>query len=86
MSLLDKLRAEHEAIGPKVDAADAKLAVARATKEEATTAYEKAKVKVRKLSAVRDPLREEQMQLANAIGNLDPDVPDPQTITKGGDS
>ena len=85
MPLLETLRAEYEAIGPKVAAADKKLAVARAAKEKATDAYEKAKAKVRKLSAVRDPLRIEQMQLAHAIGDVDPDTPDNQTISNGGE-
>jgi len=86
MSLLDTLKSELEAIGPKVDAADAKILPAIAEKNVAAEALDKARAKVRKLKDARDPLRIEQMQLQNAVGNLDPDTPDSQTITKGGGS
>ncbi len=86
MSLLDTLKSELKAIGPKVEAADAKILPAIAEKNEKAASLDKAKARVRKLKAVRDPLRIEQMQLQSAIGNLDPDVPDPQTITRGGGS
>ena len=84
--MLEQLKADLKALDPKVEAADAKILPALAEKNAAGEALEKAKAKVRKLKAVRDPLRAEQMQLQSAIGNLDPDVPDPQTITRGGGS
>lgn len=86
MSLLEKLRVDLEAIGPKVDAADAKILPALEEKEAASLALLKAKTKVRKLKAVRDPLRAEQMELQSAVGNLDPDTPESQTITNEGES
>lgn len=85
MPLLETLRAEYEAIGPKVAAADAKIEAALAGKEQAVATYEKAKTKVRKLLEVRDPLRIEQMQLEHAIGDVDGSPPG-QTITNGGGS
>lgn len=75
MPLLETLRAEHEEIGPKVAAADEEILAALAIKDEAVAAYEEAKTAVRKLKAVRDPLRVEQMQLETAIGNVDGSPP-----------
>ena len=85
MPILDTLRKEYEEIGPKVVVGDAEIEAALAVKREAAAALEDAKVAVRDLKKVRDPLRVEQMQLANAIGNVDPDVPDPTTISNGGE-
>ena len=84
MPLLEMLREEYDKLGPQVAAADEKILDALAVKEEAAVVYEEAKAAVRVLKRVRDPLRVEQMQLANAIGNVDPDTPDSQTITNGG--
>ncbi len=83
MESLDVLRTELEAIGPKVTTADDKILVALAEKVKASAALEKAKAKVRKLKATRDPLRVEQMQLQSVIGNLD--GPPSQTISNGGE-
>jgi hypothetical protein len=85
MPILDTLRKEYEEIGPKVVVADAEILAALAVKQEAAAALEDAKAAVRDLKKVRDPLRVEQMQLANAIGNVDPDVPGPITISNGGE-
>lgn len=84
MPLLDTLRAELEEVGPKVVVADAEILAALAVKQEASVALEEAKDAVRELKAVRDPLRIEQMQLANAIGDVDSDTPDSQTVTNNG--
>ena len=82
MPLLDTLQKELKAIGPKVDADDKKIAEALKVKVAATAAYNKAKIKVRNLKAVRDPLRVEQMQLQNAVGNIS--GPPTQTLSNGG--
>ena len=84
MESLDVLRTELEAIGPKVVAADEKILVALDEKMEASAALEKAKAKVRKLKTVRDPLREEQMILQRVVGDIDPDTPPSQTVTRSG--
>ena len=83
MPLLETLEQELKAIGPKVVAADKKITEALAEKNKAGAALEKAKVKVRKLKAVRDPLRVEQMQLQSAVGNVDGGPP-AQTLSNGG--
>ena len=82
MESLDVLRTELKAIGPKVDAADKKILTALEIHTEATLAYEKSKVAVRKLKAIRDPLREDQMLLQRIVGDIDPDTPPSQTITR----
>ena len=82
MQSLDVLRKELKAIGPKVSSVDKKILTALDEKEKAATALEQAKTKVRKLKAVRDPLREEQMLLQRIVGDLDPDTPESQTITR----
>lgn len=82
MPLLDTLEAQLKAIGPKVVAADKKILAALVLKEKAGAALETEKAKVRKLKAVRDPLRIEQMQLQSAVGNVDGSPP-AQTVTKG---
>ena len=84
MPLLETLHQEYEAIGPRVAAMDEGILAALVVKEDAVVVYEEAKTAVRELKKVRDPLRIEQMQLENAIGNVDPDTPDSQTITNGG--
>ena len=83
METLDVLRTELKAIGSKVATADEKILVALAEKVETSAALEKAKAKVRKLKATRDPLRIEQMQLQQVVGNLD--GPPSQTISNGGE-
>ncbi len=83
MESLDVLRTELKAIGAKVDTADGKIFVALEAKNAAYLGHEKAKTAVRKLKAVRDPLRIEQMQLQSVIGNLDPDTPPSVTISNG---
>ncbi len=83
MPLLETLQAEYKTIGPKVAAADKKIAAALVLKEKAATAYEKQKANVRKLNAIRDPLRIEEMQLQAAIGNVDGSPP-AQTVSNGG--
>ena len=75
MPLLETLQSELKAIGPKVVAADKKIAEALKDKNTAGAALEKAKDKVRKLKTVRDPLRVEQMQLQTAVGNVDGSPP-----------
>ena len=75
MPLLDTLQSELKAISPKVDAADLKILDALEEKAAAGKVLDKAKAKVRKLKAVRDPLRVEQMQLQTAVGNVDGSPP-----------
>ena len=82
MPLLDTLEVELKAIGPKVVAADKKIEAALVKKNAAYEAHEKAKTAVRALKAVRDPLREEQMQLQSAVGNVNGSPP-AQTISNG---
>lgn len=82
MPVLETLESEYKAIGPKVKAADKKIAAALVLKEKAAAAYEKEKDKVRKLKAIRDPLRIEEMQLQSAIGNVDGSPP-AQTVSRG---
>jgi len=82
MPLLETLQDEYKVIGPKVAAADKKIAAALILKEKAAAVYEKEKDKVRKLKAIRDPLRIEQMQLQQAIGNVN-GSPSAQTISNG---
>ena len=82
MQSLDVLRKELKAIGPKVSVVDKKILTALDEKEKAATTLEQAKTKVRKLKAGRDPLREEQMLLQRIVGDLDPDTPESQTITR----
>ena len=81
MESLDVLRTELEALGPQVEAADKKILAALVLKEKANTALETAKSKVRELKTVRDPLRIQQMQLQQVVGNLD--GPPSQTINGG---
>ncbi len=81
MESLDVLRTELEGLGPQVEAADKKILAALEIHTKATLAYEKSKVAVRKLKAVRDPLRIEQMQIQQVVGNLD--GPPSQTISNG---
>ena len=84
METLDVLRTELEALGPQVEAADKKILAALVLKNKAAAALEKEKAKVRKLKAVRDPLRLEQMQLQSAVGNVDGSPP-AQTVSNGGE-
>ena len=84
MPLLDTLEAELKAIGPKVVAADKKIDAALVLKNKAAAALENEKAKVRKLKAVRDPLRLEQMQLQSAVGNVNGSPP-AQTVSNGGE-
>ncbi len=84
MPLLETLRQEYDKLGPQVAAADEKILAALAVKEEAAVVYDEAKAAVRELKKVRDPLRVEQMQLARAVGDFDPDTPDTQVITNAG--
>ena len=81
MESLDVLRTELEALVPKVEAADKKILAALEIYTEANLAYEKSKVAVRKLKAVRDPLRVQQMQIQQVVGSLD--GPPSQTISNG---
>ncbi len=83
MPLLDTLEKELKAIGPKVDAADLKILDALEEKAAADKVLDKAKAKVLKLKAVRDPLRVEQMQLQSAVGNVNGGPP-AQTLANGG--
>jgi len=80
---LDVLQTELKAIGPKVATADDKILAALAEKVEASDALENAKAKVRKLKAIRDPLRIQQMQIQQIVGGLDPGTPPSQTISNG---
>ena len=75
MPLLETLESELKAIGPKVDVADLKILDALEEKAAAGKVLDKTKAKVRKLKAVRDPLRVEQMQLQTAVGNVDGSPP-----------
>ena len=84
MPLLDTLEAELKAIGPKVVAADKKIDAALVLKNKAAAVLENEKAKVRKLKAVRDPLRLEQMQLQAAVGNVNGSPP-AQTVSNGGE-
>ncbi len=81
MLSLEALREELEALNPLVVDADADILVALEVKNAATVAYEEAKAAVRKVKAVRDPLREQQMLLQRVIGDIDPDTPESQTVT-----
>ena len=78
---LDDLREELEALNPQVVEVDAAILVALEVKVAATVAYDESKVAVRKLKAVRDPLREQQMLLQKVIGDIDPTTPESQTVT-----
>ena len=82
MESLDVLRTELEALGPQVEAADADILTALEAKEVAYQAHEEAKTAVRALKAIRDPLRIQQMQIHQVVGNPDPDTPPSQTITR----
>ncbi len=82
MPLLETRQQEYEEIGPKVSAADEKILAALDVKNDAADVYAEAKAAVKELKAVRDPLRIEQMQLANAIGNVDGSPP-AQAISNG---
>ena len=84
MPLLETLESEYQAIGPKVVAADKKIADALVLKEKAAATLMTAKDKVRKLKAIRDPLRIEEMQLQAAIGNVNGSPP-AQTVSNGGE-
>ncbi len=81
MESLDVLRTELEDLGPQVEAADKKILAALKIHTKATLAYEKSKVAVRELKAIRDPLRIQQMQIQQVVGNLD--GPPSQTISNG---
>ncbi len=81
MESLDVLRTELEGLGPQVESADKKILAALVSKEKAAAALETAKSKVRELKAVRDPLRIQQMQIQQVVGNLD--GPPSQTISNG---
>ena len=78
---LDDLREELTALNPEVEKADAAILVSLETKDAATVAYDESKAAVRKLKAVRDPLREQQMLLQKVIGDIDPETPESQTVT-----
>ena len=78
---LDDLREELETLNPQVVEGDADIAVALEVKEAATEAYEKSKIEVRRLKAIRDPLRVQQMLLQKVIGDIDPETPESQTVT-----
>lgn len=82
MESLDVLRTELEALGPQVEAADADILTALEAKDVAYQAHEEAKTAVRALKAIRDPLREDQMLLQRVVGDIDPDTPPSQTITR----
>ncbi len=82
MPLLETLQQEYNEIGPKVAAADEKILAALDVKNDAAGVYAEAKAAVQELKAYRDPLRVEQMQLANAIGNVDSSPP-AQAISNG---
>ena len=82
MESLDVFRTELEALGPQVEAADKKILAALVLKEKASAALMTAKSKVRELKAIRDPLRVQQMQIQQVVGNLD--GPPSQTISNGG--
>ena len=81
MESLDVLRTELEALGPQVEAADADILSALEVKQTAYQAHEEAKTAVRALKAIRDPLRIQQMQIQQVVGNLD--GPPSQTISNG---
>ena len=81
MESLDVLREELEALGPQVEAADADILTAPEVKDVAYQAHEEAKTAVRALKAIRDPLRIQQMQIQQVVGNLD--GPPSQTISNG---
>ena len=81
MESLDVLRTELEGLGPQVEAADADILTALEAKEVAYQAHEEAKTAVRALKAIRDPLRIQQMQIQQVVGNLD--GPPSQTISNG---
>ena len=78
---LDDLREELDALNPQVVVADAGIAAALEIKYAATVAYDESKAEVRRLKAVRDPLREQQMLLQKVIGDIDPATPESQTVT-----
>ncbi len=82
MLSLEALREELEALTPHVEEADADILVALEVKNAATAAYEESKVEVRRLKAIRDPLREQQMLLQRVIGDIDPDTP-PSIVLSG---
>ena len=81
MESLDVFRTELEGLGPQVEVADKKILAALALKEKASAALMTAKGKVRELKAIRDPLRVQQMQIQQVVGNLD--GPPSQTISNG---
>ncbi len=83
MESLDVLRSELEILQPQVLAADAEILAALEVKETAVIAYEEAKTAVRALKAVRDPLREQEMQIQRIIGTLD--GPPEQVLSNGGE-
>ena len=84
MLSLDALREDLKVLNPQVEAADTEILAALEIKEAASLAYINAKTAVRELKAVRDPLRIDQMQLQQILGDLDPDTPDSQVLTNRG--
>ena len=85
MESLDVLRAQLDTLEPQVLSADADILLALEAKNVAYQAHEEAKTAVRALKAVRDPLRIQQMQIQQVIGNLDPDTPPSVMISNGGE-
>jgi len=83
MQSLDILRDELETLGPQVEAADAEILAALEAKTVAYQAHEEAKTEVRRLKAIRDPLRVQQMELQRVVGDLDPVTPPSQVISNG---
>ena len=79
---LESLREELETLTPQVLGADADILVALEVKNAATVAYEESKIEVRRLKAIRDPMREQQMLLQKVIGDIDPDTP-PSIVLSG---
>ena len=85
MDTIEALKAELETLEPQVLGADADILVALEAKDAAYQAHEEAKTAVRTLKAVRDPLREKQMQIQRIIGDIDSSTPPSVTISNGGE-
>ena len=79
---LDDLREELTDLNPQVVEADTAITAALLVKVKVDEAFEAAKAEVRALKAVRDPLRVQQMLLQKVIGEIDPDTPESQTVTR----
>ncbi len=66
-------------LGEELEVEEATLETARATKDKARIAYEKAKDRVRAASSSRDPVFLDHQRASWIVRNADPDQPVPPT-------